>query len=278
VPGDLPDDDVLRFLGIGAADRTDLQAALPFLPERTLRERRSELIAEIGTPEVKFDWPAMPGHPAFYPWVFLSVLPEIRAYHRDVGVPDEVSRATLADLGHQMAITRRSTGRLGLAHPLWLTHHYRGALFQLGRLQFHRRPAQGALDLHVPAIGPLTPDACDSSLEHARAFFAGCYPRETFTEAMCISWLLDPALAEYLPSSSNVVAFQRRFRLLPYEPHPGHDDDLAVLDFVFGRAREPLADGELETLPRRTSLERGVVAHLRAGRRWHFRHGRFPLG
>jgi hypothetical protein len=39
--------------------------------------------------------------------------------------------------------------------------------------------------------------------------------------------------------------------------------------------KRPIA--ELDQLPRATSLERGIVDHIRAGRPWHFRTGWFEL-
>lgn len=66
-------------------------------------------------------------------------------------------------------------------------------------------------------------------------------------------------LAEYLPADSNIVRFQRRFRPAY---RPDYDDEV-ILGFVFGRIPASLDD-----LPRRTTLQRAIVDHLRAGRRW----------
>ena len=70
--------------------------------------------------------------------VFVAALPRTRAYHHERGVPADVSRRTLADLGRNMAFHRRRRGRGGVEVPQWLTRHFRGELYQLGRLQFER--------------------------------------------------------------------------------------------------------------------------------------------
>jgi len=233
----------------------------------------------------------------FYVYVFLAALPHVRAYHRARGIPDEVSRRTLADLGRNMAVHRRRTGEAGLAEPYWLRLHFRGLLYQLGRLQFERarlggRTGRGvaaagmplttgdpALAVHVPAFyGPLAPDACDASFSRARDFFARHFPDERYAVATCHSWLLDAQLADYLPADSNILCFRRRFQVA-YVPEPTPFP--SILRFVFGFEDAP--DGaappqeELVKLPQRTALERAVVDHLKAGRHWRGGAGWLPL-
>jgi hypothetical protein len=131
-------------------------------------------------------------------------------------------------------------------------------------------PGDFALNVHIPDfLGPITPAACDRSLARAREFFARHFPEETYRVATCHSWLLDPQLAEYLPKDSNIVRFQDRFRFA-YEKKEAEDD--VPVGFVFGDPELPL-DG----LPRRTTLERAIGDHLRAGRHWYSGHGWFEL-
>jgi hypothetical protein len=87
--------------------------------------------------------------------------------------------------------------------------------------------------------------------------------------ATCTSWILDEQLAEYLPTDSNILSFQRRFTIVP----GARDNDEAVLHFVFGSERPK----ELNALPQRTTLERAVVEHLRRGRHWRMRTGWLQL-
>jgi hypothetical protein len=200
-----------------------------------------------------------------------------------------VSSATLADLGRQLALYRRMRGRGGLDTQWWLVRHWRGALFELGRLQFGPyRIAAGndssevwyeddvaarmgsgfrrgdlAIAVHVPETGPLDPVACDSSFIWARNFFREHWPEHEFRIATCISWLLDDQLREYLTEDSNLVRFGKRFRLVP----GCVDDDVEVFKFVF-KVGAPTTD-----VPQTTSLERAIVEHLRAGRHWRVRTG-----
>jgi hypothetical protein len=83
-----------------------------------------------------------------------------------------------------------------------------------------------------PRGGPMTPEAVTASLDEARAFFPRHFPDERYTTFSCGSWLLDPRLLEYLPEDSNIVRFQQRFELEPYEEPEGLDADVEVLWFV----------------------------------------------
>ncbi|MCX4822331.1 acyltransferase domain-containing protein [Streptomyces sp. NBC_01142] len=221
-------------------------------------------------------------------YVFVAALPYVRAYHRERSVPDDVSRRTLADLGRNMAVHRRRRGTGGLLIPGWIGLHFRGEIYQLGRLQFERArlgsrmgeavraaglplgPEDPCLNLHIPDfLGSLAPAACERSLARAREFFARHFPEERYRVATCHSWLLDPQVAAYLPKDSNIVRFQNRFRTA-YEERQVRDG--GPVGFVFGDPELPA-----EGLPRRTTLERAIGDHLRAGRHWYGGHGWFEI-
>ncbi|MEH0422440.1 acyltransferase domain-containing protein [Streptomyces sp. B21-083] len=224
----------------------------------------------------------------FAVYVYVAALSRVRAHHHALGVPSEVSRRTLADVGRNMAAHRRRHGRGGAQAPWWLRLHFHGELFQLGRLQFQRaRVGERAagllaatglaldadamcLSVHIPDFhGPLSAAACDRSLDLALDFFARHFPGERYTVGVCHSWLLDPQLKRYLGADSNIVRFQERFRIAPEAGEPA---DTEPVQFVFGDPDLPVAE-----LPRRTTVERAVGDHLRAGGHWYIGHGWFPL-
>ncbi|MEU9334790.1 acyltransferase domain-containing protein [Streptomyces sp. NPDC048290] len=257
-------EEIVRGMGLVGGDQPEPGAGGGFLP------RVQEAPPELGG--------------LFAVYAFIAALPHTRAYHRSRGVPDDVSRRTLADLGRNLAVHRRRYGHTGLHAPQWVRHHFCGELYQLGRLQFERArlldvtaralndagieatPGALYLSIHIPDFsGPLSPAGCDRSLARARAFFARHYPEERYVGALCHSWLLDRQLREYLPAGSNIIRFQERFTLGPEDTEPS---DVHPVQFVFGDPRLSPAD-----LPRRTSLERAVGDHLRAGGHWYTGHG-----
>ena len=258
---------LLARLGFTDADAAELLAARPEGSRAALAEARAdELRADMGGYGWFEPWPWDDAAPWLHAWTFLAALDDVRAYHRGRGIPDEVAWATLADLGRNAARDRLLHGSGGLRIAFWLALHFRGAIYELGRLQFNR--CGDHVGVHIPEAGPLDPAACDASFAAAAAFFPRHFPEEPLAYAECTSWLLDPALADYLPAGSNIVRFQRRFEIAD-EGAPADDD---VFRFVFHRL-----DPDPDALPQRTTLERAVVAHLRGGAHWRAPTGRVPL-
>jgi hypothetical protein len=284
LPGKADAPAILDRLAVPPDDAAEIMAGWPdagsplWTPElRWLLDRVIALVrADLGG----YDWlvpgPEVPRDrgPAWrhlYVYAYLALVGVVREYHREHDVPDEVSWTTLADLGRNLAIDRRMRGEGWPVMRAWLTLHVRGGVYELGRLQ-HHRGGDGAINLHIPETGPLSPEAIDASLDRARAFFPRRFPGERYEAFACGSWLLDPQLLEYLPEDSNIARFQRRFELEPYEEPEGIDADVEVLRFVFRTLSTPL-----DRLPRRTALQRAVIDHLAAGRHWRWRRGRFPI-
>jgi len=293
----------LQKLGVADLDLDAIVHAAP-APGRTpevwwLLERSAHrAIRSVGhTNEANGPWPELPASTGaegrcFWIYSYLATVPYIRRWHVERAIPDDVSWATLADLGRHVARYRRRRGVTGLGRDStgWLSLHLSGDLYALGRLQFNLyrlrtgpggprfwyaegdtratepgfRVGDPALGMHIPEAGPLTPEACDASLQWVRTFFPRYFPEHTFRLVTCTSWLLDDQLADYLPPTSNMVRFQRRFELLPGAVE--YDDD--TFWFVFHQPPEAI-----DRLQPRTTLERAIVAHIRAGHHWRVRTG-----
>ncbi|NOY82831.1 MAG: hypothetical protein GXP31_17680 [Kiritimatiellaeota bacterium] len=115
------------------------------------------------------------------------------------------------------------------------------------------------LNIHIPAGSPMGFEACGDSFRRALAFFAEFFPDFHYRAFACGSWLLDPQFEDYLPEASNIRKFLREFYLFPLPGAAGG----STLARVLGG---PVTN--LEEAPRKTSLQRVVVAHLKAGKRW----------
>ena len=200
----------------------------------------------------------------------------VRAWHHERGLSPELSWLVLADLGQQMRVHRRSSGRLGLHQLPWMALNWAGRLVHLGRLQFDlHRADEGTgterwvIGAHIPATGPLTPESVEDSLERATAYFSTRYAdlgasrpegAPSFGhEFRCSSWLVNPTLTEELGEHSNLGAFAQRWEIISRTP--GAD---GAAFFVFGR-RPPY---DPQHLPRTTRLERLVAQRLADGRGW----------
>lgn len=296
----------LAMLKVSDIDASDVLATLPS-PDRTPEwwwclEREVHLLAAtMGDPDApRGHWPSFEGQShglerrCHLTQVALAVMPFTLGFWSRLGVPEEIAVASLSDVGRHMDIHRRVHGVTGIDAGWWVTLCLRAEIVDLGRLQYARYtlgvgdesppwyPEPEAIErgpgflrgdacigVHIPEGGPLGDDEVEQSLLEAGSFFSRYFPVASRRLATCWSWLLDDQLAEYLPASSNIVKFQRRFELVP----GGDDGDENVLRFVFRASH----DADLAALPQTSTLERAAVAHIASGRHWMVRTGWLDL-
>lgn len=309
LPGDNDAADLLERLGAAECDRAATIAARPDPTKHpalwwVLDRLHHDMLATMGQPVPASGfagWPPMPASTGplgrhLYVWLYLAVLPAIRRYHAERGVPDDISWASLGVLGDQLRKDSELYGESGIGQQWALPLIYRGGFYTgLGRLAYDRQyapadfaaaggptgapPAQGdaVVNVHIPGNGlPLDPITCDESIARARDFFTRHFP-ERPAAFICHTWILDDQLADYLPQTSNIIRFQQRFRLIP---DPTERADRAMVGLIFKRDPHDwkvLPDQFLAELPQDTTLQRAFVTHLRAGRHWFNRTGWFPL-
>jgi hypothetical protein len=279
------DDDRLTRLGFRADDRRDLRSAVERVLADPARLAVVDQLAErlrkaVGAFDSDVDVFGVSG--ADDDALGVGVLPtlalvatadDVADFHRRLGIDEEVSRASLSDLGQQAWVHRRTYGAFGMHTYGWMRIAWSGALYWLGRLQFNISrfsfddTEEWVLSTHIPESGPLTPDRVADSFVRARSFFAthfSDYPTKRFH---CHSWLLDPQLTEVLPADSNMSRFQQLWQL----HGEGRDGDGDAMFFVFRRR------GEVDhaTLPQDTTLQRAIVAKLAAGGHWYTYDGTF---
>ena len=285
-----PDDAAPEFLDLAVPhDEFDKLVWLLPHPDRTpgiwwLLERAvHSVVRTIGEIAAPPNFPVLPRELGelrryFYFYVLVAVKPHTLAYHRQLGITEETSRRTLVDIGRKMSVHRKNYGKGGIDAPGWLTHHMRGQLYQLGRLQYERVHLDErlrasindagfafgaddvALSVHITDFsGPLSPAACDASFAQVKPFFDRYFPDTPARIAVCISWMLDPQLDEYMSPRANIIQFKNRFHLA-YVPEP---NNRGIQQFVFG-----MLDAEIDELPQATSLERAVVEHIVSGKHW----------
>lgn len=120
------------------------------------------------------------------------------------------------------------------------------------------RDGDDVLDVHIPAEMPLDTNACITSFSEALGFFRELCPGRNHKAFVCCSWLLDSQLASLLPAESNIVRFQKLFRL-----HPSHLGEHQTYERVFGDY-----SADPETLPAVTRLQKACLQHIRAGGRF----------
>jgi hypothetical protein len=113
------------------------------------------------------------------------------------------------------------------------------------------------VEVHIPSGGKLLEAECREAFREAKSFFARLYPEDRFAAFTCRSWIMDPALADLLPESSNLVVFQRSFHPLPLV-----GDERQTYDLVFG---DP--DVDLSRVSPKTNLQRAIIDYVKRGNR-----------
>ncbi|OGV37915.1 MAG: hypothetical protein A2020_10085 [Lentisphaerae bacterium GWF2_45_14] len=111
------------------------------------------------------------------------------------------------------------------------------------------------LDMHIPAGGSMTPDACAESVTRARDFYRKYFPQLNPVAIVCHSWIFSPDLPEFMQGDSNLVKFMKETYLYPVESsaHAG------IWFFLYQDKFDS------KTAPRKSSLQRAAVEHLEKG-------------
>jgi len=231
-----------------------------------------------------------PGGRLLYYYLFALQIRELRAFHRSLAVPEDVSDATVGALARHGQTHLLKHGTHGVDAGWWMLPILRGEILQVRSLKFHLlhlevgtlaprpwldpasadaygegfRAGDLSLGVHIPARIDLRPDALDETFERAREVLPVVWPSPIRRVATCQSWMLDERLVDALGPESNIVLFQRRFHLIePYE-----DDVDTVAYFVFGQEGV-----DVSRLRATTRVQRAVLDVLSAGGRWHARTG-----
>lgn len=195
-----------------------------------------------------------------------AAMPAARRRGDELGLPPEVVDATLEDVDRKVAAYGDANTRG------WLVMLLRLDVVQLGRLQFERALGEHGRAIHIPELGPLTPESVDDALGRARALFGPA-------QLSCETWMLDPAVAD-LPPTSNVRRFRERFVPVrqdvdeTLDEHGATSGDRAVCKFVFGASYPDVL--ALPDAPR-SSVRALVLDRLRAGHHWTETLGIIPV-
>ena len=183
------------------------------------------LSAYTAEEDVSVDTYAYEKHDAQYNLLsYLYMCENMKKGYAEKGIGLDILYATLKDIRFYAQIWSELKGKLCLAGEYeWLKRHLGMRLFRLGRLQFcmgkseHTIPEKGlfagdnVLEIHIPDDGPLTPAACQASIEMAHTFFAKYFPEFQYKHFTCDSWLLDITIKDLLREGSNILAFQELF-------------------------------------------------------------------
>ncbi|QQO09118.1 acyltransferase domain-containing protein [Breznakiella homolactica] len=204
--------------------------------------------------------------PGLFLILYARLSAEAFGEYRERNIPEGIFFGTFMDLFFWHENYFSQTGKHGIAVSRWMPRHILLRIFRLGRLQFEPQAlsldleAEGmvfrtgdlVLNVHIPQGAPLVPEECEKSYREALLFFRGINP-----VFICNSWLLFPGLPELLPPESNILSFQK-----PYRIYDVALDSRQGEERIFGTVLDDPRD-----YPEGTNLQRSAKAYLTAGNR-----------
>lgn len=206
--------------------------------------------------------------------LYLTVIYAEAAYDKicELGIDVKHFYASFKDVATNCAKTKEKTGIAGLEifELPWFRYSLNAELYLLGRLQFQVAKSEYSIEIdgytvnkgdtvlfvHVPGSEPLTEEACNASYLSALDFFGKHFKMDKLV-CFCYSWLLQPWVAEILSPTSNIVKFQKTFKLIETIQSIPH-----TFRFIFKDQFENVEDYPTDNPLRRTAVARRKSGEL----------------
>jgi len=195
----------------------------------------------------------------------LYAMLQIREKYVQKGISDQIFIDTMKSFTRFIGEYFNMHGRYVFERGWWTWRHLSMRMFRLGVLEFE--PKDGDLWVHIPSDAVMTKEALRSSYDFAKAFFTE--QGIPFSEIVCSTWLLSPALRDILPPDSRILNFQNDYEILEVIPKNNY-----FMRWVFNKEYGQDA-GDLTKLPENTSLQRGVKKLLLEGKTVGDARGRY---
>ena len=175
-----------------------------------------------------------------------------------LGIPEKVYFDTMRAFPRFLEETKVYHGSYEVDRTYWSYRQVSMTIFRLGALEYELRRDRGCVSIHIPSDADFSPASVDASVAEAKSFIARYFPAFRDAPVMCHSWLMSGALCPLLPETSNIIQFQRRFRITEEE----RESD-GCIRFLFQAEAGP----PYEELKENTSLQRKVKALLLSGKK-----------
>lgn len=177
--------------------------------------------------------------------------------YEQLGISDKIFADTMKCFTRFISEHYESYGYYAFDRDWWTTRQISLQLFRIGQLEYELGVVDGkkTVKLHIPSDADITQEKCDESLREAKKLIETKFSDYAKCEWTCCSWLLSPALKKLLTVNSNILRFQKRFRILSC-----NEDEDEFLEWVYKRKDYPLNE-----LPENTTLQRNMKIYLLSG-------------
>ena len=185
--------------------------------------------------------------------LYLHDLIKTYEMYRETGIQERIFWDTMGFIPRFVSAFKRAHGYDAFTWADWFPRQIAMCEFRIGEYEYELAEENGAkkIYLHIPEGADLGKGKIDSVYSFVKQF----YPAYDGAEIYCDSWLLAPALADLLPESSNIIRFQRQFKVLEVE-----EESPAFMDWIYESREIPY-----DQLPEQTTLQRQVKKHVLSG-------------
>lgn len=178
--------------------------------------------------------------------------------YQEKHIPQIIYRESMKCFTRFIEECKRKNGRMFFDRGWWTYRQLSMSIFRIGELEYECKECEGekVIGIHVPSDVDFSKEAVDNSLKQADIFFHtyyGSYPYKKYT---CNSWLLSPTLKPLLSETSNILSFQKRFKIIREEK-----ESREYIEWLF----QVPSDTDNERLPAETSLQKKVKKLLLHG-------------
>lgn len=187
------------------------------------------------------------------------------------GISEQIYKDTMSDIDIWAKDYYRKHGRYGIEEFEWIEKSLDLEVFKLGRLQFEecqdievKEYVQGSegpknlkiLSVHIQAGSTLDFEECQKSYQIARDF----YFEEGIDKIVffCDSWLLNTELSKILNTDSNILKFQKQYKIISED-----EESRQMEERVFGDVYS-----DLNMYVAKTSLQKSLKKALVEGHRF----------
>lgn len=177
--------------------------------------------------------------------------------YEQLGISNKIFADTMKCFTRFINEHYESYGYYAFDRDWWTTRQISLQLFRIGELEYELGIVDGkkTIKLHIPSDAFIMQEKCDKSLSEAKKLISTKFTDYGERDWTCHSWLLSSALIKLLPVDSNILRFQRRFRILSC-----NEDSDEFLEWVYKRK-----DFLLKELPENTTLQRNMKKYLLSG-------------
>lgn len=180
-------------------------------------------------------------------------------------IPKHIFIDTMKFIPRFLETYKQAYGYYSFIWAHWFPRQLSLQEFRIGELEYEFicEGDECRISLHIPSDAQLKKEYLHTSYSEFKDFVNVFFPKFKDAKVYCNSWLLAPALQNFLSEDSNILYFQNCF-----DPLKVDEDSLGFMQWLFLKKELPIHE-----LPEETSLQRAVKSHLIAGKKVGVAHG-----